>query len=67
VLKRGFALVRDADGHPLRAAASVAAGARLEIEFADGRIGATADGGTATTSAPREKPRKGPAGQGNLF
>ena len=67
VLSRGFALVRDADGHPLRAAASVSAGARLEIEFSDGRIGATADGATGGVTAPKEKPRKGPAGQGTLF
>ncbi len=45
VLKRGFALVRDGDGHPLRAAANVSAGLALEIEFADGRVAATADGG----------------------
>lgn len=44
VLKRGFALVRDGDGHPLRAAAGVTAGMRLDIEFSDGRVVATADG-----------------------
>uniref|UniRef100_Q07HP7 Exodeoxyribonuclease 7 large subunit n=1 Tax=Rhodopseudomonas palustris (strain BisA53) TaxID=316055 RepID=Q07HP7_RHOP5 len=43
VLARGFALVRDAQGAALHAAASVAAGAHLTLEFADGRIGATAD------------------------
>ena len=42
VLKRGFALVRDGEGHPVRAAAQVASGAALEIEFADGRLAATA-------------------------
>ena len=67
VLRRGFALVRDADGHPLRAAASVGAGARLEIEFSDGRVGATADGATSAATVPKEKSRKGPAGQGTLF
>ncbi len=51
VLKRGFALVRDGDGHPLRAAASVSGGMRLDIEFADGRVVATADG----DSPPRER------------
>ncbi|MBS0245548.1 MAG: exodeoxyribonuclease VII large subunit [Proteobacteria bacterium] len=45
VLKRGFALVRDDKGQPLRAAAQVSAGSRLDIEFADGHIAATADGG----------------------
>jgi exodeoxyribonuclease VII large subunit len=67
VLSRGFALVRDANGHPLRAAASVGEGARLEIEFSDGRIGATADGAATASPASKEKPRKGPAGQGTLF
>jgi exodeoxyribonuclease VII large subunit len=71
VLKRGFALVRDAAGQPLRAAAAVAQGARIDIEFADGRVGATADGALASTpkeSASKERaPRKTPAGQGNLF
>lgn len=47
VLKRGFALVRDDKGQPLRAAAQVSAGALLDIEFADGRVAATA-GGTAS-------------------
>ena len=42
VLARGFALVRDEAGHPLHAAADVGAGARLELEFADGRVGAMA-------------------------
>jgi exodeoxyribonuclease VII large subunit len=42
VLARGFALVRNDAGHPLHAAAEVAAGARLELEFSDGRVAATA-------------------------
>lgn len=48
VLKRGFALVRDDQGQPVRAAAQVVAGAALDIEFADGRVAATAGGGTAS-------------------
>ncbi len=75
VLARGFALVRDGEGHPLRAAASVSGGTRLEIEFSDGRVGATADGEGApkTKPAPKPaakaapKPRGGPGGQGSLF
>jgi exodeoxyribonuclease VII large subunit len=43
VLARGFALVRDDQGAAVHAAANVAAGAHLTLEFADGRIGATAD------------------------
>ncbi len=42
VLARGFALVRNDAGHPLHASADVAAGARLELEFSDGRVAATA-------------------------
>jgi exodeoxyribonuclease VII large subunit len=48
VLKRGFALVRDGEGRPLRAAAAVDAGMALDIEFADGRVAATANGGPPT-------------------
>jgi len=71
VLARGFALVRAADGKPLRSAAAVAPGLQLNIEFADGRVCATADGpaaaGPAPTSAPAKPPRRGGEGQGNLF
>ncbi|MGH6841766.1 MAG: exodeoxyribonuclease VII large subunit [Methylocella sp.] len=68
VLARGFALVRDSGGTPLRRAAEVAEGARLDLEFADGHKTAVAATGKA---AP---PRKRSAGkgrrqreQGNLF
>ncbi|OYZ81900.1 MAG: exodeoxyribonuclease VII large subunit [Rhizobiales bacterium 24-66-13] len=48
VLKRGFALVRDARGMAVRAASAVAPGTALELEFADGRVGVVANGaGTA--------------------
>jgi exodeoxyribonuclease VII large subunit len=79
VLKRGFALVRDGDGHPLHSAAAVSNGARLDIEFADGRIGAVADGeARPTLAAPVPKAAKprgrggegggsGQNGQGSLF
>jgi len=73
VLKRGFALVRDAEGRPLQTAAAVAAGSRLEIEFSDGRVRATADGGGGAPSiAPEPKPRSrksggGSSDQGSLF
>src|SRR3984885_389432 len=43
VLTRGFALVRDERGHAVRAAAAIGPGARLNLEFSDGRVGATAD------------------------
>jgi exodeoxyribonuclease VII large subunit len=75
VLERGFALVRDSEGRAIRAAASVAAGMRLDIEFAEGRVGAVADGGASEVKpqpAPvRAKPRgpggAGGSGQGSLF
>jgi exodeoxyribonuclease VII large subunit len=69
VLKRGFALVRDGEGHPLHAAGTVAAGMRLDIEFSDGRVGATADGAgaSARTGPAKAKPRGGGSGQGSLF
>ena len=56
VLSRGFALVRDQKGVPLRAAAAVGSGMRLDIEFADGRIGAIADG--AGGPGPAETPKE---------
>jgi exodeoxyribonuclease VII large subunit len=71
VLARGFALVRDGEGHPLRSAAAVTSQMRLEIEFSDGRVGATADGESAPQLTARAKPRSrgggGPGGQGSLF
>jgi len=71
VLARGFALVRDGGGRPLRTAAAVGSGTRLDIEFSDGRVGATADGeGVAQPPAkprPRSRGGGGAGGQGSLF
>lgn len=82
VLARGFALVRDAHGQPLHAAASVGPNAHLTIEFADGRVGATADSDrppatSVPDSAPKPAPREAktmaakrvvkPIDQGSLF
>jgi exodeoxyribonuclease VII large subunit len=73
VLARGFALVRDAGGQPLRAAAQVGAGAALDIEFHDGRVGAVASGaGTPkpppiVTRARRRRSGGSAEGQGTLF
>ncbi|NMJ43317.1 exodeoxyribonuclease VII large subunit [Roseomonas sp. JC162] len=50
VLARGFALVRDAEGHPVTAARRVAPGQALRLTFADGDVRAQAEGG-----APRRK------------
>ena len=43
VLARGFSLVRDVDGAMVRRASEVTGGAALDIEFADGHVGAHAD------------------------
>jgi exodeoxyribonuclease VII large subunit len=73
VLARGFALVRDGEGHPLRSAAAVTGRMRLDIEFSDGRVGAIADSEGAPPPAPKAKPApkprggSGPGGQGSLF
>jgi exodeoxyribonuclease VII large subunit len=71
-LKRGYAMVRGG-GAVLTQASQVAAGAALEIQFADGRVGATADGEAASRPPARpRKPKAGPGGggsadQGSLF
>jgi exodeoxyribonuclease VII large subunit len=72
VLARGFALVRDRNGRPLRAAAAVAVGARIDIEFSDGSVGARAESVQTSSAARVELPRRRrrqvvDSGQGNLF
>ncbi|WP_234186884.1 exodeoxyribonuclease VII large subunit [Shinella sp. NM-101] len=69
VLKRGYALVRDEEGAPVKGAASLGPGRSIAIEFADGTVDAvTGSGG----GPPRRKPAKAeeekPAPrQGSLF
>lgn len=74
ILERGFAVVRDVNGTPIRRAAAVRPGAALAIQFADGTAAATANGGDATPSrTPRPGAGRTPAkgsgngGQGSLF
>jgi exodeoxyribonuclease VII large subunit len=72
VLARGFALVRDAAGQPLRTASAVAVGMPIEIEFSDGRVGARTDGAPGADQPGGEpakpRPRRGGGpGQGSLF
>jgi exodeoxyribonuclease VII large subunit len=62
VLQRGFALVRDENRKPLRAAADVAQGQGLAIEFHDGTVAAHAEGGARQPKPPARKPD-----QGSLF
>ena len=57
VLARGFALVRDPDGRPLRAAAAVSPGMPLDIEFSDGRVRARAEGAPKIGRGRRRQPR----------
>jgi exodeoxyribonuclease VII large subunit len=71
VLARGFALARDAAGQPLRSIVAVTPGMPMEIELADGRIGARAEG-AASPRPPvvvpaRSRGRRGGEGQGSLF
>ena len=56
VLARGFALVRDADGHAVTAAKSVSPGQALRLTFADGDVRAQAEGAPARKkgSAPEQ-------------
>jgi exodeoxyribonuclease VII large subunit len=67
VLARGFALVRDGKGVPIRTAAAINPGLALDIEFTDGRVPATA--GVARIRPPSTRRRRGGGneGQGNLF
>src|SRR5690349_21558402 len=58
VLARGFALVRDAEGHAVHGASSVGPNAHLTIEFADGRVGATADADRPAATATAASPAK---------
>jgi exodeoxyribonuclease VII large subunit len=81
VLRRGFALVRDADGRAIRQSATLSPGQLIDIEFADGNIAAQTLAGSAQTTAtpvpaaksatPRapatKKPAPGGGSQGSLF
>jgi exodeoxyribonuclease VII large subunit len=58
VLTRGFALVRDEQGLAVRAAAAIGPGARLNLEFSDGRVGATADTDRPAVASMRTAPPK---------
>jgi len=65
VLARGFVLVRDGEGHMVCAARTVRGGDLLELEFADGRVAATA--GKTVTAKKRKKRSPGEGPQGSLF
>jgi exodeoxyribonuclease VII large subunit len=69
VLERGYALVRDAAGGPVTAAAGLAAGDAVSIEFTDGGVGAqvtgTAEPARARPAPKAEKPGKPASGGRN--
>jgi exodeoxyribonuclease VII large subunit len=78
VLNRGYAVIRDEEDKPVSAAAALAAGAAISIEFSDGRVAAvTGEGGSSPTPAgtppsPRKRLAKpddvaAPPKQGSLF
>jgi exodeoxyribonuclease VII large subunit len=83
VLDRGYVLVRDAAGLPVRAAAAAAGSVRLSLQFADGTVEAVPDGAgrtevparTARRVSPRASAESGgksakvsaPTPQGSLF
>jgi exodeoxyribonuclease VII large subunit len=56
VLDRGFVLVRDKDGHPVRHVGDAEAAGRVELEFTDGRTAATIE-----SDPLRERPAPSPA------
>jgi exodeoxyribonuclease VII large subunit len=59
VLKRGFVLVRDADGAPLGAAAQVESGQGLHLQFHDGVIEAVAGGERGPAQSRRSSRKTG--------
>jgi len=73
VLARGFALVRDPAGPPIRSAAAINPGQALDIEFSDGRATAVATAAHGVPVKPRQpiRPRSrkygSREGQGSLF
>lgn len=68
VLKRGYAVVRDASGTPVRTAAGQNAGDALDIEFADGRLGAVvAPGGAPKPQEKKPAAKKVEGKQGSLL
>jgi len=68
VLRRGFALVRGADGRLIRSAGDIEAGARLNIGFADGVVEAVAGAGAGPSPGRgARQPRRRTDEQGDLF
>ena len=66
ILKRGFALVRNATGQPVLAAGGIGPGQRLRLQFHDGELPVVTEG-----KAPARRPGPGKddpkGGQGSLL
>jgi exodeoxyribonuclease VII large subunit len=60
ILKRGFAMVRDAKDEVLTSAAAISSGAAISLEFSDGRVAATAGGKPSVPVTPTPKPKPKP-------
>ncbi|MBG6174149.1 exodeoxyribonuclease VII large subunit [Labrenzia sp. EL_208] len=73
VLARGYAVVRDEAGQPVRSATAIASGAALAIELADGTVDAVAMSDSAAATPRKGKTKKStpsksrPENQGDLF
>ena len=69
VLKRGYALVRDEDGVPVKGAAELGPGRAIAIEFADGTVDAVtgSGGGTPRKKLAKAEAEKPATRQGSLF
>jgi exodeoxyribonuclease VII large subunit len=71
VLKRGYALVRDGSGLPVKSAAALSLHQAIAVEFADGSINAMTTEGTTTPPSQKKRPEKpapaDPSKQGSLF
>jgi exodeoxyribonuclease VII large subunit len=60
VLERGYAVVRDAKGHPVASAEGAPPGAALAVEFKDGGVRVRVEGGPPTAKASaRQEGRQG--------
>ncbi len=67
VLARGFALVRDAAGGPVTAAAAVTPGQELHLQFHDGEIAVLAEGAPRRKAPSRPRGGTGEKDQGSLL
>ncbi|MDO8605874.1 MAG: exodeoxyribonuclease VII large subunit [Phaeospirillum sp.] len=66
VLERGYAVIRDEQGHPVISAAAAKPGAALAVEFSDGAVHAVVQGHIAPAK-PRKTPASSDGRQGSLL